>query len=70
MNFLRLLRNSLAHSNFDIDIQNQRFKFWNLQKKGTKNFEVEIEYGDLGEFLAEVGKYYINEVKNKHTTAQ
>lgn len=70
LNFLRLLRNSLAHSNFDIDIQNQRFKFWNLQKKGTKNFEVEIEYGDLGEFLAEVGKYYINEVKNKHTTAQ
>lgn len=68
LEFLRLLRNSLAHANFSIDttdINNARLTFWNINKKGEKNFEVEICYGDLGEFLTEVGQYYINEVKNK-----
>jgi hypothetical protein len=57
LDFLRLLRNSLAHANFAIDTQNARLKFWNFQRNGTKNFEVEINYGDLGEFLTEVGTY-------------
>ena len=63
LNFLRLLRNSLAHANFSIDASNARLTFWN-NHNGTKNFEVEIDYCDLGKFLAEVGKYYVNEVKN------
>ncbi len=63
LKFLRLLRNSLAHANFSIDISNAKLTFWN-NYNGTKNFEVEIGYGDLGEFLSEVGKYYVNEVKN------
>ena len=63
LNFLRLLRNSLSHANFSIDVTNAKLTFWN-NYKGTKNFEVEIGYGNLGEFLAEVGKYYVNEVKN------
>jgi len=63
LNFLRLLRNSLSHANFSIDVANARLTFWN-NNNGTRNFEVEIGYGDLGEFLSEVGKYYINEVKN------
>ncbi|MFL0162463.1 HEPN family nuclease [Aquirufa salirivi] len=62
--FLRLLRNSLSHANFAIDIENKRLKFWN-DYKGIKNFEVEIRYDDIGVFLSEVGKYYINEVMNK-----
>lgn len=65
LNFLRLLRNSLAHANFAIDSQAARFKFWNSQRNETKNFEVEINYADLGEFLSEVGKYYVNALKNK-----
>lgn len=64
LNFLRLLRNSLAHANFSIDISNAKLTFWN-NYNGTKNFEIEISYDDLGEFLAEVGKYYVNEVKNE-----
>lgn len=63
LNFLRLLRNSLSHANFSIDVLNGRLTFWN-NNNGTKNFEAVISYGDLGEFLAEVGKYYVNEVKN------
>lgn len=64
LDFLRLLRNSLAHANFSIDIEKAHLTFWNYTKNGTKNFEVEISYEDLGEFISEVGKYYINEVKN------
>lgn len=63
LDFLRLLRNSLAHANFSLDTSTSRLTFWNYNK-GTKNFEVEISYSYLGEFLAEVGKYYVNDVKN------
>lgn len=62
--FLQLLRNSLAHANFSVDASKGQFTFWN-NKNRTKNFEVEINYDHIGEFIAEVGKYYINEVKNK-----
>jgi len=67
LDFLRLMRNSLSHANFSIDIPNSKFKFWN-NKDAVKNFEVEINFGDLGEFIAEVGKYYINVVRNKTLT--
>jgi hypothetical protein len=63
LKFLRLLRNSLAHANFSIDVGTARLTFWNYNDNGNKNFEVEISYTDIGEFTAEVGKYYINEVK-------
>ena len=66
LNFLRLLRNSLSHAIFLIDTETAKLTFWNNQNNGTRNFEVEISYGDLGDFLSEVGKYYINEVKNEH----
>lgn len=64
LKFLRLLRNSLAHANFAIDVNSSKLTFWNNNDNGNKNFEVEISYLDIGEFTAEVGKYYINEVKN------
>lgn len=64
LDFLRLLRNSIAHANFSLDTNTATWCFWNLNKKGKK-FEVSIATGHLGEFLAEVGKYYVNEVRNK-----
>jgi hypothetical protein len=66
LNFLRLLRNSLSHANFEIDITNATLTFWNNPDKNDikRNFEVTINYNSLGEFLTEIGKYYINEVKN------
>lgn len=65
LTFLRLLRNSIAHANFSLDISNAKFMFWNTHKKGERNFEVEISYISLGIFINEIGKYYINEVRNK-----
>ena len=62
LKFLQLLRNSLAHANFSIDISSSRLTFWNNRNE-IKNFEVEISFADLGEFLSEIGKYYVNEVK-------
>jgi hypothetical protein len=61
--FLRHLRNALSHANFTIDVENARLTFWD-ERSGKTNFKVEVGYGDLGDFLSEVGKYYINEVKN------
>jgi len=63
LNFLRLLRNSIAHANFSIDTSTAELTFWNINRN-NKTFEVKISYGDLGEFISEIGKYYLNEVKN------
>lgn len=65
LNFLRLLRNSLSHANFSVDVANELWTFWNI-KDNKINFEVNIKHIDLGIFTAEVGKYYLNDViKNK-----
>lgn len=66
LDFLRLLRNSLSHANFSINPDRNIILFWNINNSGTKNFEVEINYPDIAYFLNEIGKYYINDVKN-HT---
>lgn len=63
--FLRLMRNSVGHANFNIDINNAEYKFWNMTPSGNRNFEAIINHCDLGEFLSEIGKYYINEVTNR-----
>ncbi len=65
LNFLRLLRNSLSHANFSLDINKETWTFWNLKTDNLKNFEVSIKHVDLGHFTAEVGKYYLNDVWNK-----
>jgi hypothetical protein len=64
LNFLRLLRNSLSHANFSIDTENAKLRFWN-NNNTVRNFEVEISFSNLGEFIEEIGKYYINEVKKE-----
>ena len=81
IDFLRLLRNSLAHANFSIDTTEETFYFWNIkpdrgkknekknkgekkEKEKIKNFEVKISYKNLGDFITEIGKYYINEVSS------
>ncbi len=60
--FLRLLRNAIAHANFEVLVEQSKYRFWNTTPRGHKNFEVTITHGHLGEFVAEIGKYYINEV--------
>ena len=61
--FLRLLRNAIAHANFEVNIDQATYRFWNINQKGEKNFEVTITHGKLGEFVGEVGKYFINEAR-------
>lgn len=68
--FLRLIRNSLSHANFSIDAKTNSLTFWNNNREGTKDFEVEITYPDLGDFIVEIGKYYINEVKHSLGTTK
>ena len=65
LNFLRLIRNSIAHANFSLDITKELWTFWNIKNDNVKNFEVSIKHIDLGHFTAEVGKYYLNDVWKK-----
>lgn len=65
LTFLRLFRNSLAHANFSLDVENKQWTFWNIQTNGTRNFEVDISHIELGLFTTEIGKYYINEVRKE-----
>lgn len=61
---IKKLRNAVAHANLAIDIENNGYKFWN-QRHNCRDFEARIAQRHIGEFLGEVGKYYINEVRNK-----
>lgn len=61
--FLRLLRNAVAHANFEVDIEKAIYRFWNTNPRGERTFEVTVTHGGLGEFIGEVGKYFINQVR-------
>jgi len=65
LDFLRLLRNALAHANFSINAKNSIVTFWNINSANQINFEVQVQYDKITIFMSEIGKYYINEVKNK-----
>lgn len=65
LEFLRLFRNSLAHANFSLDVTNEKWTFWNINRSNVKNFEVSIKHSDLGLFTEEIGKYYLNDVRQK-----
>lgn len=59
--FLRYMRNSISHANFDITTDGQ-YTFWNQQNNGAVNFKVKILHSDLFKFITEIGKYYINKI--------
>ena len=61
--FLRLLRNAISHANFEIIPEENLYRLWNIKTNGDRNFEATITHGHLGEFIAEVGKYFINQVR-------
>ena len=61
--FLRLLRNAIAHANFEVILSQGLYRFWNVNPKGLRNFEATISHANLGAFVAEIGKYFINEVR-------
>jgi len=66
LDFLRLIRNSISHANFDVDIKSSEYIFWNTNKKGLINFKFKSNHEKLGKFLTMIGKYYINDVRNKN----
>ncbi len=64
--FIRMMRNAISHANFEIDSQANSYKFWNIDSNEKRTFEVKVSHDGLGYFLTEIGKYYINEVKNRN----
>jgi hypothetical protein len=66
LDFLRLFRNSIAHANFSLDTTTEMWTFWNINRSSVKNFEVSIKYSELGLFTAEIGKYYLNDVRKNN----
>ncbi len=66
--FLRLMRNAISHAHFEIFIDKEEYVFWNYNPQDPekkRNFEASISHQGLCEFIAEIGKYYINEVARK-----
>lgn len=60
-NFLRCMRNSISHANFNMT-QEGEYTFWNTQQNGNINFNVTIMHANLLVFISEIGKYFINEI--------
>ncbi len=60
--FLRLMRNSISHANFSINVEQSEYCFWNENNSNVKNFKATISHEGIGKFITEIGKYYINEV--------
>jgi len=63
--FIRLLRNAVAHAHFTVNVNSQEYTFWNVAKDGQRDFEVTVSQSTLGDFLTELGRFYINYVSNQ-----
>jgi len=61
---IKYMRNSVSHANFEIYSGLNQYVFWNKNKDGQRNFECIVSHESLGKFLTEIGKFYINEVRN------
>ncbi|MCC7147515.1 MAG: hypothetical protein IT443_13825 [Phycisphaeraceae bacterium] len=57
--FIRHLRNAIAHVNFASDSQ-ENYEFWDKSRNGTENFKVSITVDALGRFLSTVGAQLAN----------
>jgi hypothetical protein len=58
--FLRKIRNSIAHSHIKVDMQKNLFSFWNVTKAGNIDFEIMVSTEKLGIFLTGLGRYFGN----------
>lgn len=59
---IRRIRNAVSHANFEVYADLNQYIFWNMNRKGQRDFEAVVSHEGLGKFLTEVGKYYINQV--------
>lgn len=67
--FLRLLRNGIAHQNLMATSDNDHWKgirIWNYNNNGIKDFEVEFKIVELRKFAIFIGKKFIENYKNKN----
>ena len=62
---IKYLRNAVSHANFAIYTNVDQCIFWNVDRKGQKNFEGIVSWQGISRFLTEVGTYYINNVINQ-----
>ena len=62
---IRYIRNAVSHANFEVYADLNQYIFWNVNRKNERDFELLVSHESLGRFLTEIGKFYINEVRNK-----
>ena len=55
--FLRKLRNAVAHAHIKVDFTNDSYIFWN-ERNNRKNFEVSVETKHLSIFLTGLARYF------------
>lgn len=57
-NFMRKLRNAIAHSHIKVDMMNNLFTFWNVDKSKNVDFEISTSTVNLGIFLTGLGRHF------------
>jgi len=62
--FIRLLRNAIAHAHIEIDKENNSFVFSNYNQKGVVNFKVSNNKTGLAKFFNELSEFFINSYFN------
>ena len=63
-NFIRKLRNAIAHSHIKVDMEHNLFTFWNINRNNELDFEISTSTENLGIFLTGLGRHFSN--KQKH----
>jgi len=64
--FIRKMRNAIAHANIELTLgENAHFRLWNETRAGVVDFDVCIFKKDFVEFLARLGEFFVNYVRNQ-----
>jgi len=56
--FIRCMRNTLSHANFEISIEKNKYLFWDSYPNKARHFQVSITHKDLFDFISKLANYY------------
>ncbi|MBI5748072.1 MAG: hypothetical protein HZA00_03025 [Nitrospinae bacterium] len=59
-NFIRKLRNAIAHSHIKVDMEHNLYTFWNINKNNEIDFEILASTENIGIFLTGLGRHFSN----------
>lgn len=63
-NFIRKLRNAIAHSHIKVDMENNIFEFWNVDKSKKVDFKISTTTPNMGIVLSGLGRHFSSNQKH------